>query len=394
MVIKMIDFDFIAPTRIIFGHKAEDKIGAVLAEYGFKKVLLVYGFSVKRTGLYEKIITLLDKDGIAHVELSEVRANPCRSKVLEGLSLAKKEKVDCLLALGGGSIIDTAKSIGVGYYYEGDPFDFNLHTALPKKSLPVGVISTMASSGSESSDSCVIQDDGTHVKQGFNSPIVRPLFAIEDPELTYTVPAYQTAAGVADIMMHSLERYFGPSDPNQLADEFALDLIKNAMKAGRAVLKDPRDYGARASLMLDSSLSHDGLTSIGKAYKFVIHPLEHVLSGYRPEIVHGAGVALLYPAWAQRVYKKDPHKFAHLAKALFKIKGTNDEELAIMGIRSMRDFFVSIGLPSSLNEVGINQEDLPNLVSLASGNGTHGVGCYPQVLDVQDIEAIYASLVR
>ena len=391
----MIDFNFVSPTRIVFGKRSEDKTALLLKEYGFSNVMLVYGSSsIRRSGLYDRIVKLLDEAEIAHVEISGIRANPGKSIVVEGVRLAREKQVQCLLAIGGGSVIDTAKSIGVGFYYDGDPFDFNLYRSVPKKCLPLGAIVTIASSGSELSNSCVITDEATKQKQGFNSDVIRPLFAIEDPELTYTVPAYQTACGISDIMMHSLERYFAQSDHLQLSDEWALDLIKNTMSAGLKALKDPHDYEARAALMLNGSLSHNGITGIGKKVQFVIHPLEHALSGYRSDITHGAGVALIYPAWAEYVYKREPRKFAHLAKALFKIRGANEEEVAIMGIHSMRKFFASIGMPTSFGEIGLTKDDLPNLVNLASGNGTHVIGCYPQSLEAKDIEAIYASLVH
>jgi len=391
----MIDFNFVSPTKIVFGHEAEAKVGALFKDYGFKHVLLVYGSaSIKLSGLYDKVIGYLDEAKIAHDEISGVRANPSKALVTEGVGIAKHKGADCILAVGGGSVIDTAKAIGVGVYYDGDPFDFNLHKVVPKKSLPVGVILTIASAGSELSNSCVISDDTLQIKQGFNSDLVRPLFAIEDPELTYSVPAYQTACGIADIMMHSLERYFAQSGELQLCDEWALDLVKNTMAAGKKALQDPHDYEARAALMLDSSLSHNGLTGLGKPFQFVVHPLEHALSGYRPNITHGAGVALLYPAWAEYVYKREPYKFAHLAKALFKIKGTDEAQVAIMGIDAMRKFFASIGMPTTFEEVGLTSKDLPNLVRLASGNGTRVIGCYPQSLEAKDIEAIYASLIR
>lgn len=187
----MIDFNFVSPTKIVFGHEAEAKVGALLKDYGFKHVLLVYGSaSIKLSGLYDKVIGYLDEAKIAHDEISGVRANPSKALVTEGVGIAKHKGADCILAVGGGSVIDTAKAIGVGVYYDGDPFDFNLHKVVPKKSLPVGVILTIASAGSELSNSCVISDDTLQIKQGFNSDLVRPLFAIEDPELTYSVPAY------------------------------------------------------------------------------------------------------------------------------------------------------------------------------------------------------------
>jgi alcohol dehydrogenase YqhD (iron-dependent ADH family) len=386
----MIDFDFINPTRIIFGHKAEEKIAAVLQGYGFSRVLMVYGGgSIKRSGLYDKVVRILDDAGIQHHELSGITPNPEKSFVLAGLKIARKERVDCLLAIGGGSVLDVCKSIASGFYYDGDPFDFNLGKAKPNKALPVGSILTIASAGSESSDSCVISDPETRIKRGFNNPINRPLFAIEDPELTYSVSPYQTAVGITDIMMHSLERYFNASDEYQLADDWALSLCKNVMIAGKKALAKPDDYDARAALMLDSSLSHDGLTGIGKKTPFVVHPLEHGLSGYKSDIAHGAGIAVCYLGWAKYVYKKDPSKFARLARVLFDIKVEDDEKAAIMGINAMSDFYRSIGMPTSLKEVGIVEKDIPLLASLVSGNGTHVIGCCPQSLENKDIEALY-----
>jgi alcohol dehydrogenase YqhD (iron-dependent ADH family) len=386
----MIDFDYQLPTRIIFGHQSEEKVGEILCSYSLKKVLIVYGGgSIVRSGLYAKVIKALDQAGIAHVELKGITPNPDKHFVSAGRALALQEKVDALLAIGGGSVIDVAKAIGVSCFYEGDPFDFNLHKAKPTRTLPVGVILTIAAAGSESSDSCVISDEQTKIKQGFNSSVIRPLFAIEDPELTYGVPAYQTAAGITDIMMHSLERYFNASDDNQLCDEWALDLCKNVMVAGQKSLQNPTDYDARAALMLDSSLSHDGLTGLGKKFSFVVHPLEHAVSGYKSEVTHGAGIAICYLGWARYVYKKAPAKFAKLARKLFNIIDDDDEKAAIMGINAMKEFYLSIGMPTSLTDVGIEEADLPKLARLASGNGTHVIGCCPQSLNEQDIEAVY-----
>jgi alcohol dehydrogenase YqhD (iron-dependent ADH family) len=386
----MIDFDYVLPTRIIFGHKSEEKIAEVLLGYGFKSVLLVYGGgSIVRNGLYQKVVALLDKASIAHAELSGITPNPDKSFVIRGKALVQKHHCDCLLAVGGGSVIDVAKAIGVSLYYEGDPFDFNLHKAKPSKTLPVGVILTIAAAGSESSDSCVISDDATGIKQGFNSSLIRPLFALEDPELTYSVSPYQTAAGITDIMMHSMERYFNESDGNQLADDWALDLCKNVMIAGKKALQNPSDYDARAALMLGSSLSHDGLTGLGKKFSFVVHPLEHAVSGYKKDVTHGAGIAICYLGWAKYVYLKAPAKFAKLARKLFNITVEDDKKAAIMGVNAMKEFYLSIGMPTSLKEVGINEIDLPKLAGLASGNGTRVVGCCPQSLSEQDIEAVY-----
>ena len=389
----MIDFVFHSPTKIYFGHHAEDRLAEALKEFSFRRVLLVYGGgSIKKNGLYQKVLNQLDGASISHEELAGIRANPRIEDVRKGVTLARSFQPDVLLAVGGGSVIDTAKSIAVSYYYEGDPFDFNLHKVVPQKALPVGVILTFSSAGSELSDSCVISNDALKAKSGFNNDIVRPVFAIENPELTYTVPQYQKAAGISDIMMHSLERYHSVSGEDQLADDFALDVVKSTMKAGLKVLANPTDYEAHATLMLDSSLSHNGLTNIGKPKFLVVHALEHVLSAYRPDITHGAGVALIYPAWATHMYREDLAKFARLGRELFEIKSDNDEEAAIIGIRSMKEFFHSIGMPTSFKEVGITKEDLPSLIALATGNGTRTVGLYPRPLEKKDVEAIYESL--
>ena len=386
-------FEFYSPTRIIFGKGKENETGAILRQYGFHRVLIVSGQgSAERSGLLGRIRASLTEAGISFLEAGGVRPNPEIGFVRAALSRIKKDPVDAILAVGGGSVIDTAKSIGVGFYHEGDPFDFNRKIAFPKKTLPVGVVLTIASAGSESSNSCVIQDDAMRIKQGFNADIVRPLFAIENPQLMAGVPAYHVFAGASDTMMHSLERYFNPSDDNEVADRIALAVIRSTMEAAKRLKDNPHDEKAMGEMMLNSSLSHDGLTSIGKDQVFVVHPLEHVLSAYAPRITHGAGVALLYPAWAKHVYRHDVKKFARLATALFDFVGANEEETAIMGIRLMKDFFHSIGMPTSFGEVGLTSKDIPELVSLASGNGTRMVGRYPQPLEKQDIEQIYRSL--
>lgn len=388
----MIDFTFVSPTKLVFGKNAEDKLKETLLSFGYKRIFLVYGGgSIKRSGLYDKVVKQLN-DGFEWIEKSGVRPNPTVDFVREALEVAKGFKPDVILAVGAGSVIDTCKSIAASYYYSGDPFDFNLKKAIPQKSLPVGVILTFASAGAEMSDSCVISDDKSGIKAGFNNDLNRPVFALENPELSYSVPAYQKAAGISDIMMHSLERYFGASSSLQLSDDFALDVIKNTMEAGKRCLENSTDYEAHAALMLDSSLSHNGLTGIGKKAPFAVHPLEHALSGYRPDITHGAGVALIYPAWANHVFSLDIAKFARLTERVFGKRGADARETAIIGIRLMREFFASIGMPTSFEEVGLTKEDVPNLVSLATGNGTRVIGLTPQPLEQKDVEAIFVSL--
>lgn len=388
----MNDFEFYSPTRLFFGENSEMRVGEILTAYGFKKVLLVYGTgSIKRSGLYDAVVSQLRKAGIDSCEMGGITPNPTVDFVIEGLRILSEFKAECILAVGGGSVIDVAKSIAVSYFYSGDPFDFNAHKAEPKRALPVGVIVTIASAGSEASDSCVLTDAATHVKSGFNHPLNRPLFAIESPALTFDVPPFQTACGIVDMMMHSLERYFGAeSDDNQLADAWALELCKNVIFAGKKAMKAPRDYDARAQLLLASTLSHNGYTALGKERpSFVVHPLEHALSGYNQSIAHGAGIAVCYLGWARYVYKKAISKFARVARVLFNIDEQDDAKAAIMGIEAMRDFYTSLGMPTSLRSVGLAETDLPALVALASGNGTRVIGRCPQSLSQEDIVAVY-----
>ena len=389
----MIDFDFVSPTKIFFGRGKEAKAGEILRSYGANNVLIVYGSDrVRMSGLLGTVEASILSNGISYRELNGIRPNPTAEKVREGVALARKEEVDYVLAVGGGSVIDTAKAVSAGFFYDGDPFDFNLKKAIPQKALPIGVVLTISSAGSEASNSCVIQDDSLSIKQGFNSDLIRPQFAIENPELTFSVPPYQTFAGISDIMMHSLERYFDPGDDDELADDWALDLVKSCVKMAKRLQADPSDYQARARIMLNSTLSHNGLTGLGKKFFFVVHPLEHALSGYAPKVTHGAGVALIFPAWAKYTIKQNEAKLAKMGSVVFDINADNDAEAAIISVESIREFFLSIGMPGSLNELGLTKKDIEPLANLASGNGTRVIGCYPQSLGKQDIEAIFLSL--
>ena len=386
----MMDFDFVNPTRIVFGEGKEKEIGSFLSEYGFRKALLVYGGgSIKKNGLYDVVIKSLQESGVSFFELSGIKANPDVSFVKDGLSLLKKNPVDCVLAIGGGSVIDVAKSIAASYFYDGDPLDFNRHLLLPKKALPIAVILTIASAGSESSDSCVISSYETKFKGGFNSPLVRPILALEDPLLLKTVPFRQRNAGIVDMMMHSMERYFAKSEPFQLADDWALSLIKNVKTIAKSLLINPNDIDALSSLMLDSSLAHDGLTGLGKKQCFVVHPLEHALSGYEPNIIHGEGIAVCYLGWAKYIYQEDLPKFSRFARFVFDINEIHDAKAAIMGIEAMESFYKELHVPTSLRDLGLSSKDIPSLANIATGNGTRVIGCCPRSLTKEDIEAIY-----
>ena len=378
----MIDFNFISPTKIYFGKNKENEIGNIIKSYGFKNIMIVYGMnSVIKSGLLDKVTTLLKKNDIAFILFGGVRANPTREKVLEGVKLAKENKVDLLLAIGGGSVMDCSKSIGVGYYYDKDPFDFNMHIAKPTRTLPVGVILTIAASGSELSNSCVIQEDSTGMKKGFNNDIIRPLFVIEDPLLTYTTPRFQTSCGIIDMMMHTFERYFSLSDNNEIADEFAQGILKSVYDAGLIANKEPTNYEARATLMLASSLSHNGLTSIGKVFQFPCHYLEHILSGVYPSVAHGAGLAVIFPAWLEEYQEVDSKKMAKLAKIIFDIDCKSEKEGATIFLAKIREFFALLGMPSNFKELGIANADIDRLTEQFLLNGTRVIDHGSKPLD-------------
>lgn len=386
----MIDFEFVSPTKVYFGRKKEKEIGEIIRFYGFKRVLLHYGGgSIKKTGLYDTVTKSLKQAGVMFFDLGGVRANPTPDLVRKGVALVKKEKIELILAVGGGSVIDSAKSIAVSSFYDGDPFDFNLRTIRPKKALPIGVILTIAAAGSEMSASSVLSDDETMIKRGFNSDLMRPLFAIYSPELTYTVNKEQTANGIVDIISHSFERYFSPSEKEELSDKFALAVMRQVIEDGEAVMLNPHDYNARGSLMLASSFSHNGLTGLGKKVALPIHQFSHALSGVNPKIAHGAALAVVTPAWMTYLINVETKKMATFAKEVFKINFNNDLEGANIAIRELKTFFKKIGAPLTLKELGITKQDVPQLVDLMTENGTRVVGHEKRPLDQKDIEAIF-----
>ena len=388
----MIDFDFISPTKIYFGNNKEELIGQICLDSSYKRVYIVIGQgSVKRTGLLDRVLASLDKTGIKYQILEGVRANPTIDLCHKGIEEARIFVPNLILAIGGGSVIDTAKNIAVGYYYSGNSFDFNLHKAKPKKALPVGVILTIAASGSELSNSCVIQDDELQIKRGFNDDLVRPVFAIENPKLTYSVSKIQTAYGIVDIMMHTLERYFNESSENEPADGFAEALLKSVIKAAKTVVKNPTDYDARAVLMLMSSLSHNDLTSIGKGKLLFVHQLEHALSGLYPHVAHAAGLAVLFPAWCKYYVNYDVDKFNSLAKNVFGLKKTNKMDNAKAGIQEIEKLFSLLDTPKSFKDLDIENPDIDKLVDLVTDNGQRIISHPKKDMDQEVVRTIFKN---
>ena len=383
------DFDFVSPTKIYFGTNKEELVGQICAEHGYKRVYIVIGQgSVKRSGLLDTVLASLDANDIKYQILEGVRPNPTIELCRKGIEEARAFAPNLILAIGGGSVIDTAKNIAVGYFYVGDSFDFNLHKAKPKKALPIGVVLTIAASGSELSTSCVIQDDEKQIKRGFNDDLVRPVFAIENPKLTYSVSKVQTAYGIVDIMMHTLERYFNASSDNEPADGFAEALLRSVIKAGRTVVNNPTDYDARAVLMLMSSFSHNGITSIGKGSLLYVHQLEHAVSGMYPGVAHAAGLAVLFPAWAKYYVNYDTDKFNNLAKNVFGLYNKNKLENAKAGINEIEKLFAILGMPKTFKDLGIDNPDIEKLVNLITDNGERVIKHPKKDMDKEVLVAI------
>ena len=388
----MIDFDFVSPTKLYFGSNKEQLIGNICLENGYKRVLIVIGQgSVKRNGLLARVLASLDEAGIKYQILEGVRANPTIELCHKGIEEAQRFVPNLILAIGGGSVIDTAKNIAVGYFYPGDSFDFNLHKVKPKKALPVGVILTIAASGSELSNSCVIQDDAKQIKRGFNDDLIRPVFAIENPKITYSVSKTQTAYGVVDIMMHTLERYFNGSSDNEPADGFAEALLRSVIKAAKVVIKDPTDYDSRAVLMLMSSLSHNDLTSIGKGKMLFVHQLEHAVSGVYTEVAHVAGLSVLFLGWAKYYVNYDVDKFNSLAANVFNLHKSNKIDNAKAGIQEIEKLFTLLEMPKSFKDLGINNPDFTLLTNLVTDNGNKVINHPKKNMDQDVVMTIFKS---
>ena len=363
-------FSYNAPTKLFIDYDINN-LGEIINSYGYKRVLFLYGGgSIKKNGLYEEIVNSLNKSNISYIEVGGVEPNPKVSFVRNVLE--KNYEFDLILAVGGGSVIDTAKSIAVSYKKGIDPWKYNSHEVVAESSMPVGVILTISAAGSEMSSSCVITNEELKIKQGFNSEVNRPLFAIMNAELTYSVSKYQTACGIVDIMMHTLERYIS-SGNSMLAEEFAIGLIKTVVVNGKIAYHNPDDYQARKELMLASSFSHNGLTHVGKNYKMRAHAFEHIISGFYDDVTHGAGLAIVWPAYSKYVYKNPllTPLFARLAYEIFGIEKTADEASdAYLGIIKMEEFFKELDMPTRLEDVAINISDLERFALTLTKNKT------------------------
>lgn len=387
------DFNFYSPTQVVFGKSAEEQLAALVKRYGGTRVLVHYGGgSARRSGLLDKVFGLLSDAGIGYVELGGVVPNPLLSLVKDGIALCRKEKIDFILAVGGGSVIDSAKAIAYGVPYDGDPWDFWDGKAVPQSSLPVGTILTIPAAGSEMSDSCVVTRDEDQNKRGFNNDLCRCKFAIMNPERTYTLPPYQTAAGATDIMMHTMERYFSRYDGMTLTDSIAESLLRTVKDSIFEVLKNPTDYRHRAQIMWAGSLSHNNLTECGLEKDFATHRLEHELSALFG-VTHGAGLAAMWGSWARFVMPKHVSRFVQYAVNVMGVTNdlTDPEGTALRGIEATERFFHAIGMPTSIPELlgrEVTDDEIALMVRKCSRGGTITLGSIEKI-GTKEMETIY-----
>nr|WP_296158335.1 iron-containing alcohol dehydrogenase [uncultured Blautia sp.] len=395
----MRSFEYFTPTRVSFGKDTHLQAGTAVKELGCKKVLIHYGsHSAVENGLIDAISRSLSDEGIDFVTLGGVVPNPRLAKVREGIQLCLQENVDFILAVGGGSVIDSSKAIGYGVANpETDVWNFFLRTETPTACLPVGAIPTIAASGSEMSGSCVItNEDGWLKRSTARSNLCRPKFALMNPRLTYTLPQYQTESGCVDILMHTMERYFVNIETMEITDSISESLMQTVIYNARILMKDPGNYNARAEVMWAGSLSHNGLTGCGTGGgDWACHQLEHELGGLY-DVAHGAGLAAIWGSWARYVYQSNPERFSQFAANVFDIPCSIDfEKTALAGIEAMEDFFRSVNMPTNLHELGLdlNDQQIHDLAFRCSFEDTRTIGVFKQ-LNMKDMEKIYQMASR
>ena len=389
----MRDFVYHAPTEVVFGKQSEEKVAGLVKKYGGHKVLVHYGGkSAQKSGLLDKICGLLRDGGVDFVCLGGVVPNPRLSLVHQGIDLCRQEGVDFILAIGGGSVIDSAKAIACGVPYDGEVWDFYLGKASPKCYLPVACVLTIPAAGSEMSESSVITNEDGDVKLGYSNQMSRPRFAIMNPVRTFTLPPYQTAAGVTDMIMHTMERYFSHDDDMDLTDAIAEALMRDLMDNVFKVLANPEDYRARAQIMWGGSLAHNDLTGCGLTGDWATHEIEHELSGMF-DVTHGAGLAAIWPSWARYVYKENVSRFVRFAVNVLGVPQdfTDPEGTALKGIEAMERFYHAIGMPVNIHELigkEVSEDEIREMARKCTRGHKITQGSF-KVLGSEDIEAIY-----
>ncbi len=384
----MNNFNFYSPTEFVFGKGRENDAGKYVKKYGGKKVLIHFGGqSAQKSGLLDRVKVSLENEGIPYKELGGVKPNPRDSLVYKGIELCRSEDIDFILAVGGGSVIDSAKAIAMGVVYDGDFWDF-YSGKQPEKALPVATVLTIAAAGSEGSgDSVITKEDGM-LKRGAGSDVLRPRFSIMDPELTQTLPAYQTACGATDIMAHVFERYFTNTTEVEITDRLCEAVLLTMVKETPRVIADPNNYQARANIMWAGTVAHTNIVGVGREQDWNSHGIEHELSALY-DCAHGAGLAVIMPAWMEFVYKHNVMRFCQMATRVFgcRMDFENPESTALAGIKAFRSFLHSIGMPINFDELGAKREDIPALVEkFGLGDGKTGGFVH---LSSEDVAKIY-----
>jgi alcohol dehydrogenase YqhD (iron-dependent ADH family) len=386
----MQNFTFRNATKIIFGKDTENLLGKEVKEYSSRVLLCTGGGSIKKSGLYDKTIASLKENNIEYIELSGIQPNPRLSLVYEGIKLCRENNLDFILGVGGGSVIDTAKAIAIGVPYEGDVWDFYTGKARVEKALPVGDILTIPATGTEASTSSVITNENGWYKKGAGSELMRPVFSILNPVLTYTLPPYQTACGAADMMAHIMERYFTNVENVDLTDRLCEATLKTIINNTPIALSDPENYAARAEIMWAGTIAHNDLLSTGRIGDWASHGIEHELSALY-DIAHGAGLSIIFPAWMKYVYKHDINRFVQFAVRVWDVdlSFASLEAVALEGIRRMEDFFKKIGLPITLSDAEILENKFEEMANKATASDSHTLGSFVK-LNKQDIINIYS----
>lgn len=383
---------FYSPTEFAFGKETELQTGALVKKFHGTKALIVFGGgSVLRSGLLERVKESLDKEGIAHVEMGGVQPNPTDLKVYEGIRLGRREKVDFLLPVGGGSVIDTAKAIAAGIPYDGDFWDFFTGKAVPEKALRIGVVLTIPAAGSEGSGNSVITKTDGLKKLSLRTPeVLRPAFAVMNPELTYTLPAWQTASGITDMMAHIMERYFTNTADTEVTDRLCEGTLKAIIKEALTVIKEPENYGARANIMWAGTIAHNGICGVGCEEDWASHFMEHEVSALY-DVTHGAGLAVIFPAWLTYMADHNVRKVAQFANRVWDVPASEDKKaMALEGVARMKAFLHEIGMPTTFRELGIENPDISALVCRLHENKGEFVGNYVK-LDRQATRQIYET---
>ena len=387
----MNDFSFYSPTKFVFGRGAEAKVGSLVRACGGTKALLHFGGgSVKKNGVYDAVVKALESEGVGYVPLGGVQPNPRSGPVREGIALCRKESVDFILAVGGGSVIDSAKAIAFGTLYDGDFADFYFGKDVKNqpqvpKALPVGTVLTIAAAGSEGSANSIINLEPGNLKRGATGDVLRPKFSVLNPEFTFTLPPFQTACGLTDIFAHVVERYFTPTKEVEITDALCEAVMRTVVKEGAKVMANPRDYDARANIMWAGTVAHNNVCGVGRAQDWSSHGIEHELSALY-DCAHGAGLAVVMPAWMDYVMEADIARFARFAERVWDVREGSPEEMAKEGVRRYRAWLKSIGMPQNFVELGAKTEDIPALVEKLGLKG-NTLGAFRPLNDA-DVAAI------